>query len=350
MDFIKKLLEMLFGDKEEAAKPAPAPVPAAAPTAARPAAPARPAPAAAPVEEEIEEEEEEEEADDVYAGPVELDPTTKHGKHYTVEAFDAEVEKRVQAWVASEKEDGCNPDNSDISNARFNLAKDLYQAWTRADFDQLITWQNANMQKYTGMAGFGHTQASPDNALLEPIHGISLEDYAGMVVKLGAGADINAICKAMGIEAAVWEEVNTLWGKRMQEDGTYQLVSLYGQYFATAGNNPKLSQVSGAPVSATGQANLDKIKTDRYFYEELCGARQAAYECGMDGAQWIMDNYGISLTDFQAVASQYSLERSKDWSTEEILHFQNHQEAKQKEYAAKFAAATGGNVADDIKF
>jgi hypothetical protein len=33
-----------------------------------------------------------------------------------------------------------------------------------------------------------------------------------------------------------------------------------------------------------------------------------------------------------------------------MLHFQAYQEEKQKEYAAKFAAEQGGNVADDVDF
>jgi hypothetical protein len=185
---------------------------------------------------------------------------------------------------------------------------------------------------------------------LEPIHGISFEDYAQMVIKLSSGVSEESICKAMGIDAAVWDEVNTLWAQRMTEDSSFQLVTLYGQYFAAGVTNPKLANLD-TNISAEGQSNLDRLKNDRYFYEELCGARTAAYNYGLDGAQWILDNFGIGLGDFQSVAMQYMSKRTN--GSEDIMEtkaFLDYQREKQEEYEAKFAAERGGNVADDIEF
>ncbi|MDR2125278.1 MAG: hypothetical protein LBP63_00420 [Prevotellaceae bacterium] len=184
---------------------------------------------------------------------------------------------------------------------------------------------------------------------LEPVHGISLEDYAQMVIKLTSGASIESICKAMGIDVAVWDEVNTLWAQRMEEDTSFQLVILYGEYFAAGITNPKLVNLD-TNISAEGQSNLDRLKTDRYFYEELCGARTAAYNYGLDGAQWILDNYGIGLGDFQSVAMQYMPKSGSSEALMEVKEFLEYQQEKQKEYEAKFAAERGGNVADDIEF
>lgn len=339
--------DLIGGEEQKPATPAPVAKPATAPAPQKPVAPKESDSDVAVAEDDYDANDD---IDEVDSGEVTLDPLTLHGTHYTVEAFDAEVEKRVQAWIASEKADGCDVGKSDIDNFYFNYRREVYCEWTGADMDQMIRWEQTNSKKHTGIATMGYAQADTGNPLLEPIHGISLEDYAAMALKLSSGSDLNAVCQAMGIESAVWEEVNTLWGKRMQEDASFQVVTLYGQYFATAGNHPKLANLSGAPVSAAGQANLEKIKTDRYFYEELCGARQAAYEYGLDGAQWILDNFGITLGDFQSVASQYSIEQNKNWSAEQILHFHDYQETKQKEYAAKFAAEQGGNIADDVNF
>ncbi|MDR2126169.1 MAG: hypothetical protein LBP63_05010 [Prevotellaceae bacterium] len=186
---------------------------------------------------------------------------------------------------------------------------------------------------------------------LEPIHGISLEDYAQIVIKITSGASIESICKAMGIDIAVWEEVNTLWGQRMKEDTDFKLIMLYGDYFAAGVTNPKLVNIDTNIISAEGQGNLDRLKNDRYFYEELCGARTAAYNYGLDGAQWILDNYGIGLGDFQSVAMHHMSKRNN--GSEDIMEtkaFLDYQREKQEEYEAKFAAERGGNVADDIEF
>ena len=68
----------------------------------------------------------------------------------------------------------------------------------------------------------------------------------------------------------------------------------FGKCFGKVESHPKLGHLQ-PNVSQEGIENLEKLKTDRYFYEELCGARIAAYQYGLDGAQWIQDNFGINL-------------------------------------------------------
>jgi hypothetical protein len=190
------------------------------------------------------------------------------------------------------------------------------------------------------------------NPLLEPIHGVSLYDYAAVSAKMASGIDVKDICNKLGIEPAVFEEASALWITRMQEDGTFEVTTQFGQYFGEADSHPKLKDLQ-AEVSAEGQANLDKMKNDRYFYEELNGARQAAYEYGYDGAQWIQDNYGISLGDFQGIAMHWMQVQNQEMSAgqyENIQHYVDYQQKKQQEYAAKFAEEQGGNVADDVEF
>lgn len=183
-------------------------------------------------------------------------------------------------------------------------------------------------------------------ALLDAIHGVSLEDYAAVAFKLSQGFSDKEIAGALGVDSVLLAEANTLWQKRMEEDETFTVVTQFGQYFATAAEHPKLKTLE----KQTGHnPNLERLKTDRYFYEELCGARIAAYEYGLDGAQWILDNYGIELGDFQAVAAEYG-KTQQTASSEEIMHFSTYQFEKKDEYAARFAAEQGGNVADDVEF
>jgi len=280
---------------------------------------------------------------------TEYDPETLHGTHYTVEDFDAEVKSRTHTWVKSEQEDGETLSQQDIDNIMYNYRKDVYLEWNDADTDQLVRWQSANSMLHRGIATSGFVKADAGNSLLEPIHGISLKDYAAMAIKMSNGVDATAVIKAMGIDQAIWEELNTLWPQRMQEDSSFTVSTLYGQYFMEGDSHPKLDHLK-AEISEEGQANLKKLKTDRYFYEELCGARQAAYEYGLDGAQWIQENYGISLGDFQAVAMEYMTTQNQNWNSGEITKHLDYQQQKQKEHAAKFAAEQGGNVADDIDF
>ncbi len=278
---------------------------------------------------------------------VELDPETLHGTHYSIAEFDAEVERRVQAWLASHDDDDLDHDIERV--VRNNERASVYAEWTGADSDQVTRWQLANSMEHSGVASLGMIKEEEGDALLAPIHGISLKDYAAMTLKLSQGVDNAAICQAMGIEPAIWEEVNVLWGQRMAEDHSFKVTTLFSQYFAEGVTHPALEAL-GANVPPTGHANLERLRSDRYFYEELCGARQAAYEYGYDGAQWILENFGVSLGDFQAVAVEYGLRQNREWSAAEIMKYQEYQDEKHREYAARFAAEQGGNVADDVDF
>ncbi|GGH71610.1 hypothetical protein HNQ91_003262 [Filimonas zeae] len=187
-----------------------------------------------------------------------------------------------------------------------------------------------------------------NNPLLEPIHGISLYDYSAANARLANNVPVEDVCKALGIEQPVWEEVNDLWVKRMQEDGEFVVATQMGNYFAQADQHPKLGSLKAA-AAAADQGNLQQLAADRYFYEELNGAREAAYEAGLDGAQWILENYGISLGDFQQVAMQWSQVMQQE-GYETMNQYLQYRQEKKDEYAARFAEEQGGNVADDIEF
>lgn len=280
---------------------------------------------------------------------VEYDPETLHGTHYDVEDFDDEVAARAEAWIEDERASGENLDEKDIQNIYFNYRREVYTEWNNCDSDQMIRFEHANSLKYTGVQTSGFVKVDDDNPLLEPVHGVSLRDYTAMCLKISAGIDYQEVCKAMGLESVIWEELNTIWPQRMGEDTSFTVTTLFGQYYAENVTLPQLENLK-AEISEDGLANLEKIKTDRYFYEELAGARQAAYEYGIDGAQWILDTFGINLADFQSVAMQWMTEQNQNWNSSDITEFHDYQQQKQKEYAAKFAAEQGGNIADDVTF
>lgn len=283
---------------------------------------------------------------------VSYDPETQHGTHYDVEDFDAAVAELAEDWIKDEEADGEIIDEADRNNIYTQYRKQLYKEWNECDDDQLINFLNANSMKYTGVQTSGFIKVEDGNPFLEPVHGISLKDYAAIAIKISQGFSQADIFKAMGIDSAIWDELNTIWPQRMGEDTSFTVVTLYGQYFAESATNPKLAalKVEASENGDQGAENLERLKTDRYFYEELAGARQAAYEYGLDGAQWILENYGISLGDFQAVAMAHLTEGNKNFNSDKIMHFSNYQEEKQAEYAEKFAAEQGGNVADDVEF
>ncbi|MEZ2443628.1 DUF6620 family protein [Chitinophaga sp. RCC_12] len=186
------------------------------------------------------------------------------------------------------------------------------------------------------------------NPLLEPIHGITLEDYGAACARLGSGLSEDDVAKALGVELPVWQEANLLWPERMKQDATFHIVTLFGQYFGQADQHPKFSSVKAAP-SPQGAGNIEKIKQDKDFYQELEVARQVAYDYGLDGAQWIVDNYGIPIGDFQIAASLWNDQIHRDIQAD-YAGYNQRQAAYQAKYQQLFAEKQGGNVADDIEF
>ena len=188
-----------------------------------------------------------------------------------------------------------------------------------------------------------------ENPLLAPIHGVTLEDYSAGCAKIANGVSEEAVAAALGVEVPVWQEANLLWPERMKQDETYHIMTLFGQHFGAAEQHPKLGGLQPGASAAGNAGNTERIKNDIDFYEELEVARQIAYEYGIDGAQWIVDEYGISLGDFQIAASNWMTEIHKNLAEDFDTH-NERQNAWQEKYRKHFADAQGGNVADDISF
>lgn len=191
--------------------------------------------------------------------------------------------------------------------------------------------------------GMERKEFDASNPMLQPIHGISLEDYAAAAAKMVNGMSEDEVTKALGVERPQWDEANQMWIQRMQQDTDMVVIGLYGQYFSTAESHPKFQNLSKDSSVVANQENLSKIKEDPEFYFDLTCAMQAAYNQGLDGAQWLRENYGLSIGDFQSVAMQ--------WAYSPIfVTMMSSQPQRTKEYEAKFAKESGGNIADDIDF
>jgi len=278
-----------------------------------------------------------------------FNPETYHGTHYTPEQFDAAVNEAVTEWIAENEEEDLPL--ADRKNIEFNIARDIHSAWNPdADENTSMQFQMKLSEKIHGFVSSGHQKESSSDPLQEPIHGISLRDYSAANAKIAAGVSVDQICKALGVEQPLWEEASAVWVTRMQQDPTFNIAVLMGQYFGEANQHPKLGSLGAGGGSAASNPNLQRMQEDVYFYHELSGARNAAYAYGLDGAQWIQDNYGINLGDFQGVAMKWMEQRNLNWNSERIMELTDYETAQQEIYAAKFAEEQGGDAADDINF
>ncbi len=282
-------------------------------------------------------------------GAVDLDPETLHGKHYTIEEFDAEVERRVQKEIKDDEADGDKPTKHDIDNYRFNHRRDVYVQWNKANTQQMLDFEQLHSFEQLGYHAFGKTEHDENNPLLQPIHGVTLQDFAAASAKIGTGMDINTVIKAVGVDSAAWQEANVLWTKRMQEDTTFAVVNLYGQYFKDADSHPTLgASLQPADLPEEANAMIEKMKADREFFIDIQAEMNTAYEYGIDGAQQALEKYGINVGAISKVAMYYAEQDGNN--IEEMTKWGNLLDKKMKEYTEKYAKDQGGNIADDIEF
>ncbi len=184
---------------------------------------------------------------------------------------------------------------------------------------------------------------SKDNPLLEPIHGVSLYDYAAGVVKIGSSVPEADVLKALGVDKPQWDEASLIWNQRMEQDTEMTVMTLYSQYFTKIDDHPTLGSNGNLATDTNSNPNLERLKTDEHFFYDLAAERDAAIEVGKDGAQYILDKYGIGIIDFQAQA----VIRTRSGNYSSMITYQME---KKEDYLKQFQNEMGGTIADDIEF
>lgn len=229
---------------------------------------------------------------------------------------------------------------------------------TAAHQEQMKAYLKGDMQGAfeAGVASKGMKTAStatedPNDPAMQPVHGISIADYAAGAAKIGEGCSEEQICKALGVERPMWDEAQTTWNNRMRDDQSFNVVNVYTNYFGKAKDHEKLGSLVPDAAPATdipegaAQEHLNRLETDKYYFFEIQAAMQAAYDNGIDGAQWLIDNLGLTVAQVNGAGTKYM----NDFNV--MAEMMDFQDQKKAEYAARFAKENGiGGVADDIEF
>ena len=203
-----------------------------------------------------------------------------------------------------------------------------------------------------GVTTVNTAKEDPNDPLLQPVHGVSIADYAAGMLKAGEGVSEDQISAALGIERPMWDEARKLWEARMKEDTTFNVINVYTKYYGEAKTHQKLGGLVADPATTSGAGaanpaaddNLQKAADDKYFFFELQGAIQAAYDNGMDGAQWLQDTHGFNVSQLNSVGVKWMSDMGG------MVQMIDYQDKKQKEYSQKFAKDLGGSIADDVEF
>eukprot|EP00294_Goniomonas_avonlea_P011085 CAMPEP_0114557856 /NCGR_PEP_ID=MMETSP0114-20121206/10057_1 /TAXON_ID=31324 /ORGANISM="Goniomonas sp, Strain m" /LENGTH=378 /DNA_ID=CAMNT_0001743179 /DNA_START=32 /DNA_END=1168 /DNA_ORIENTATION=- len=118
-----------------------------------------------------------------------------------------------------------------------------------------------------GMAGGGAyvmtmpTAMTANPAVLEPVDGVSLDDYAKATALLSHKKTKEEMVAEMGWDMAKWEKVDTIWKDRMGSD--VAVAGAFGQKFMAAGGSTDVGEKKDpGPIDATDPVH--GIDMERY--------------------------------------------------------------------------------------
>lgn len=198
----------------------------------------------------------------------------------------------------------------------------------------------------------------------EQIKGVTFRDYACASANIVAGMPIEKVCDVLGVEQAVWAEVQEGWNNKMAEL-PMEAMSFYGEVFT----NPKQGKFANVEGAAAGPEEVlakypewsDTIKMEKYMehasnvgieidFEKEFGISLAEYS--QLGAHW-SKYYKENVADVQTRSSEQIL--NDEWDEAQIKAgkiFTEHGELRDKwdaYYTEKYKDQSAG-LSDDIDF
>ncbi len=186
----------------------------------------------------------------------------------------------------------------------------------------------------------GNIAAAKSGGLLDPIQGVSMEDWAGANAKIAGGMALEAVLKVLQIEKPVWDAVSAEWMTRMTQDTTFAITTVYGAAFT----NPNIGKFAGvaAPAAAAPAAGggVAKVMGDFDLYIKIMSHQSAGAAQGQDAAA-ILKKYGLTPADWGTVGGH--------WSGKMMIDFTlaTRMADLMAKYGAEFAKPGAG---DDISF
>jgi hypothetical protein len=175
--------------------------------------------------------------------------------------------------------------------------------------------------------------------LLDPIQGVSMEDWAAANAKIAGGTALNEVLKILGVERPVWDSVSAEWMSRMTQDTTFAITKVYGDAF-TNSDIGKFAGAGGA-AAAAGSETVEKVKKDLDLYVRIMCHQNMASTQGTD-ANAILQQYGLTAADWGTISMHWT---SAGLGTD--LELTMRMSALMDEYNTKFAT---GSAADSVEF
>lgn len=197
-------------------------------------------------------------------------------------------------------------------------------------YENYRNWSVANWAQQTGesptdcefrMGGIARERimAEKANAMsgaggaLDPVEGISCEQWAHVQAGVASGGDQPSLAAAAGMDGPKWDRVNAEWMARMSADTTATIAVVYSNAFA-AGSAGQFSGAAAqaAAVGVGGDVGAEPVSFERYV--ELREAQAAGATRGEDPIA-LLQSFGLTPMDWSNIgqywAKKFQQEASK---------------------------------------
>ncbi|MFA5404803.1 MAG: DUF6620 family protein [Ignavibacteria bacterium] len=174
------------------------------------------------------------------------------------------------------------------------------------------------------------------NPLLDPVEGITLEQWAGVNAKIVAGSPTDEAIKAIGIDTPKWDRVNNEWLTRMRNDTSFTISKIYTAAFNAA----------PAPSTSTGGSGAGSVSPESYPFEKWIEAMVAQDVLGKQGrdAQDVLKDFGLTVGDYSKISGYWNGKMMTDFS------YAMKMQTLMNEYKAKYESMAPGDAHTDIDF
>jgi hypothetical protein len=186
-------------------------------------------------------------------------------------------------------------------------------------------------------------------AELEPVEGVTLQQWAEQQAKLASGGTPDAACAALGIDKAKWDRVSAEWNARMSRDTTATIATEYGKHFSAAGQGQfgGAAAAGAAAMGVGGSVGDDESAAPIPFekYVEIEQAQGLGVQQGKDAAA-ILKSFGMTPLDWSSVGAWWSQFIARNAMKNNGALHKRYTELQAK-YEAKYKA---GGADDDLSF
>lgn len=131
---------------------------------------------------------------------------------------------------------------------------------------------------------------------LDPVEGVTLEQWAHLQAALAGGGDIDQLIAQARMDRPKWDRVSAEWMHRMSTDTTFTISTAYGNAFTGAAQGQYGAQGARATaVGIGGDLGVEPISLERFV--EIQEAMSAAHRRGYD-ANAVLAHFGMSALDW----------------------------------------------------